>query len=79
MPKIVDDIIRSALKLSEDERVRLIDVLIDSLATANALHLHESWYSEIERRSKEIDEGTATTYTWAEVSIARDAARRSGD
>ena len=62
-----------AAALSEEERLRLVDALLNSLAPADAAPLNDVWLAEISRRSELYDADGIATTTWDEV---RDRVRR---
>ena len=55
----VDELETEALKLSAEDRERLAWELLSSLESE--LEFEAEWIEEIERRAREIDEGTADT------------------
>lgn len=63
-------ILAAATQLSLPEQVQLIEELRCSVPT----ELSEEWVSEVQRRSKELDEGLVSTIPWDSI---RDAALRS--
>jgi putative addiction module component (TIGR02574 family) len=63
LKKLVD----TALDLPEDDRVQLIDALIDSVSPEEAVSLDEAWLKEIERRSAEVDAGLVKPVPWEDV------------
>jgi putative addiction module component (TIGR02574 family) len=56
-----DEILRAALSLSPGLREILADHLLASLDTPNQKKIDAAWAEEIERRVREIDEGTVET------------------
>jgi putative addiction module component (TIGR02574 family) len=59
-----------ALELPEDQRILLLDSLMESLDHedgANDAEIHESWKAEVERRVAEADAGVGVTVSWEEV------------
>jgi putative addiction module component (TIGR02574 family) len=74
-------IIKAALELPPEERERIVIELSASLSGDFASKEIEAvWLDEIERRSQEIDAGTAELVDWSEVrkKIAQRRARRAG-
>ena len=67
----IDSILEAALALSEADRVKLIDGIAASLPADDAApelaRLHSSWRTEIDRRAKKIEDGTAEYVTWEEA------------
>jgi putative addiction module component (TIGR02574 family) len=47
------------LSLSEEDRAALLEVLHDSLPEELEEGYHEAWEAELDRRFKEIEDGTA--------------------
>ncbi len=69
----VDKLLEEAMRLPEADRIRLAERILatsDRDADADAA---EEWAREIERRSREIDQGLVQPIPWSEV---RDAAAR---
>jgi putative addiction module component (TIGR02574 family) len=62
-----DDILRKALTLPERERADLVGALIDSLDAEVEEGVEDAWRTEIERRAKELESGTAQSIPWAVV------------
>jgi len=62
-----DQLHQAALELPHSQRAELVDALIASLASAGELPVDAEWMQEIERRSAEIDAGTAELIPWEEV------------
>lgn len=73
MNPTVEQVAQAALALPEDERLELIEVLLDSHNSASELPLDPAWLPEIERRSGEIEAGTVSLSPW---SVVRERARR---
>ena len=57
----------AAAELSVADRLRLIDDLAASVPDDQPPSLSDEWLAEIDRRSAEIDSGTARTESWADV------------
>jgi len=68
MPDQLEIVEAQALKLTAEERARLADRLIASLA--EDLEVEEAWAVEVERRVEEIESGRAKLVPAAET-IAR--------
>jgi putative addiction module component (TIGR02574 family) len=68
MPDQLEIVEAQALKLTAEERARLADRLIASLA--EDLEVEEAWAVEVERRVEEIESGRAKLIPAAEA-IAR--------
>ncbi|MEW6347482.1 MAG: addiction module protein [Thermodesulfobacteriota bacterium] len=60
-------VLHDACRLSEIERLQLIDALWETLPADVDLPLDESWGPELERRVAEIEAGTARTVPWETI------------
>ncbi len=69
-------ILNAAAQLPFADRERLIDDLAATLPDHPDFQLSQEWIDEIERRSAEIDAGTATTVDWE--TVRQDLFRRVG-
>ncbi len=65
-----DSILSAAKRLPDEDRVRLIDALWDTVPPDHNAPFSDSWLHEIERRVAELDAGTARTIPWSEVREA---------
>jgi putative addiction module component (TIGR02574 family) len=65
MSTAVEDVLRAALKLTPEERAELVDSLWDTLPDM-AIELDPEFVAEVNRRSDEIDAGTAVGRPWSE-------------
>jgi putative addiction module component (TIGR02574 family) len=72
----IQSILLSAKQLSVGERLELIDALWETVPSTALPPLTDEWRSEIQRRSAELDAGSAPTVPWAQVR--REAFRRNG-
>jgi putative addiction module component (TIGR02574 family) len=61
------DVFSAASQLPVDERMRLIDELYDTIPELSNAELSAEWMAEIERRSAEIDAGSAKLEDWEDV------------
>lgn len=61
--KLFDD----ALALPVDERMRLVDTLLESLNPGSDDLIDAAWYDEVERRLAALDRGEATLVNGEEV------------
>ena len=62
------EILDDALQLPDKEREQLVDELSASLHSGfSSAEIEQSWASEIERRSSEIETGKAVLRDWDEV------------
>ena len=67
MALTVPEVESQARKLSEPERARLALTLIESLDTRDDGDVTEAWRVEVDRRWREIEDGTAVVMAAAEV------------
>jgi len=72
MSEGIDDVLRRALGLPTEDRVRVAEALLSSVEPEGAIPFDPEWISEAKRRAARIDAGAGRTSTWAEV---RDRAR----
>lgn len=71
-------VLDEALQLPADERAELVARLIDSLEDEPDEDPPEvAWQAEIERRVRELDEGTVETIRWEDVRRELESASRS--
>jgi len=61
------DLLQAAMKLPPEARAALAGSLLESLDTEVDANAEAAWVVEIERRLREIEQGTATTVSWDEV------------
>ena len=61
------DLFEEALSLPAKQRARLAHELLQSLDEGEDPDAAEAWLSEIERRAKEVRDGTAQVEEWAVV------------
>ncbi|QDS90344.1 Putative addiction module component [Rosistilla ulvae] len=61
------DILANATQLPINDRLRLIDDLASSVPDDHPPRLSPEWLAEIDRRSNEIDAGTAETENWSTI------------
>jgi len=67
MARRAQDIVKAAVKLPEKERVRVVEELLASLDTAPDEDIDSAWAAEIQRRSREIKEGSVQPLPWKAV------------
>lgn len=60
-------VLSAAQRLSEKDRLRLIDALWESVPPESEAPFSEEWAREIERRVAELDSGTAKTVPWSQI------------
>lgn len=76
MTRAAKDIVKAAIQLPENERVQVVEQLLASLEPESDEDVDSAWAAEIERRSRQIKEGTVSLIPWEEVkSQARKRAR----
>lgn len=63
----LDEVLREALELSEEDRAHLAAVLIESLEDKPDPGVEAAWDEEISRRIDDIEAGTLKTVPWEEV------------
>jgi putative addiction module component (TIGR02574 family) len=67
MSPATEQLLQSALALPEEERLQLAEALLAECDQALARPFAEAWLSEIQRRSAEIDAGSAVLTPWPDV------------
>ena len=67
MARDLKELIRDAAELSESDRATLAGVMLESLDPRPTPEVKAAWSKEIERRVREIDEGTVELLDWQEV------------
>lgn len=60
----------AAQQLAEEDRLRLIDALWDSVPPDQNAPFSADWAHEIERRVAELEAGTARTISWPQIRDA---------
>lgn len=61
------DLLQEAMKLPPEARAALAGSLLESLDTDVDPDAEAAWSTEIERRLREIEQGTVNTVSWDEV------------
>lgn len=69
-------LLNAALKLPEPERVELVEELLADLDGCDE-EVDAAWAAEIDRRTREIDEGRVKPVSWA--TVRRRIARQAGE
>lgn len=59
MPDIVSELAERCRSLPPEERVRLLDLLLESLHQASSTAVEDAWNKEIERRVARYEKGEA--------------------
>jgi putative addiction module component (TIGR02574 family) len=67
MARSLQELLREASQLSENERAELAGRLIQSLEGPPDPNVEATWAEEVERRIREIDEGKVETIPWEQV------------
>jgi putative addiction module component (TIGR02574 family) len=67
MARDLKELIREAAELPEADRATLAGVMLESLDPAPTPEVREAWSREIERRVREIDEGSVELLDWEDV------------
>jgi putative addiction module component (TIGR02574 family) len=62
-----NSVLNDARRLSESERLRLIDALWESVPDDANFPLDEAWAAELERRVAEIQSGAVETVPWETI------------
>jgi putative addiction module component (TIGR02574 family) len=60
-------VLSAAQKLTEEDRLRLIEELWDSVPHEGEIPFSDEWTREIERRLAELDAGKCQTTPWSEI------------
>jgi putative addiction module component (TIGR02574 family) len=71
-----EQLLTSALALSDSDRAELADAILASLHSSDHPPFDEAWREVIQRRSAELDSGRVIGVPWEEVK--RQARERSG-
>ena len=67
MSRDLKELIREAAELPEEDRAMLAGAMIESLDPRPTAEVRAAWSREIERRVREVEEGTVELADWAEV------------
>lgn len=62
-----DSVLSAAQQLPNNDRLRLIDALWDSVPPESDAPFSDEWAREIERRVVALDDGTAETIPWPKI------------
>jgi putative addiction module component (TIGR02574 family) len=79
MAKLAENIIKAAVKLPQKDRVRVVERLLNTLEPEAEQDVDAAWAAEIERRSREIKEGTVRLLPWTAVRSRARKRARGGD
>jgi putative addiction module component (TIGR02574 family) len=69
----ISKLVEEVRRLPDDDRIRLVEQILAMLEPDSDRDLAEAWSEEIERRSREIEQGAVRGVLWSEV---KDVARR---
>jgi putative addiction module component (TIGR02574 family) len=61
------DLYEKAMSLSDEERVELVGLLLETLEVGDDHGVEAAWLKEIEKRVAELDSGAAESIPWTEV------------
>ena len=67
MTPATEHVLQSALALPEEERIQLVEALLAKCDESLARPFDAAWLAEVQKRSAQIDSGTATLTPWSEV------------
>lgn len=67
MSPVAEQVLQTALSLTAEEQVELIEALIAALDQDDPQPLDDAWMAEIRRRSAEFDAGQVTPIPWEVV------------
>lgn len=67
MARTLEELIREASQLTESDRATLAGLLIESLDPKPTPEVAAAWSREIERRVREVDEGSVELLDWDAV------------
>jgi len=67
MARDLKELIRDAVELPESDRATLAGVMLESLDPNPTPEVKTAWSKEIERRVREIDDGTVELLEWEAV------------
>ena len=67
MNQTAEHVLTTALSLSDEDRLELLEALIDSFQPPDQPPFDESWREVVQRRSVELKSGAVTPVPWAEV------------
>ena len=70
MTRPAKEIVNAAIKLAESDRLQIVEELLASLEPDSEDDVDTEWALEVERRSREMKEGTVRPVPWKEVKSA---------
>jgi len=76
MNRQAKELVNAAIKLTENDRIVIVEDILASLDTDSDDNVDAAWAAEVERRSIEIKQGVVRPISWSEVrSQARERVR----
>ena len=75
MSQAVQQLLRSALSLSDEDQLQLVAALLAAVDERGLRPFDDGWLAEIQRRSAEYDAGAVKPIPWSEV---KERARQEG-
>ncbi|OJW15623.1 MAG: hypothetical protein BGO49_15340 [Planctomycetales bacterium 71-10] len=73
MGPATEQLLQAALALPEEERLELVEALLDSHASSDELPFDPAWLEEVRRRSAEVEAGGVHLDSW---QVVRERVRR---
>lgn len=67
MVATTQELYERAMSLNEEERAKLVGLLLESLEITSDEGVESAWLREIDRRVSELDSGAVKTVPWTEV------------
>jgi putative addiction module component (TIGR02574 family) len=61
------ELYEKAMSLSDEERVELVGLLLETLEVGDERGVEAAWLKEIEKRVAELDPGAAKSIPWTQV------------
>jgi putative addiction module component (TIGR02574 family) len=70
MTRPAKEIVNAVKRLPEQDRLQIVQEILASLEPATDKDVDAAWATEIERRSREIKEGSVQPIPWKEVKLS---------
>lgn len=67
MARTLEEIEADVQELGQDDKERLQEALLDDVGPTDPA-VECAWLEEVQKRSRELDEGTVTAVSWEEVA-----------
>jgi putative addiction module component (TIGR02574 family) len=67
MTRPAKEIVNAAIKLTESDRLQIVEELLASLEPEPDKDVDAAWAAEVERRSRQIKDGIVRPIPWKEV------------